>query len=224
MPRQGSMTKYQNFKMKTVSRNEIKNAKYNPRRIDGNAKLKLREALERHGLVEPVVINERTGHLVGGHQRLEQLDTLENGRNYRLEVAVVDVDEKEEATINVLLNNPSLQGDWDIDKLADLKLDFGIEFEDMGFDELDVDFLFEGDDRFSELFDTPEVEAEKEKIQQVRSSRGKAKEKLTEGNKADFFSMIVFESDKAKEEFYRRINVPLYEDVITVEQLERILD
>ena len=36
--------------------------------------------------------------------------------------------------------------------------------------------------------------------------------------------MVVFESQKAKEEFYERISVPMYEDVITVEQIERILD
>lgn len=221
MPRKASKNNYQKFEVKTISRDQIKNAAYNPRKIDGNAKLKLRESLSDHGMLEPFLWNKRTGNLVSGHQRLEQLDTLEKQRNYQVVVSVIDVDEKEEATINVLMNNPSLQGEWDLDKLADMKLDFDIEFEDMGFDELDVDFLFEGDDRFSELFDTPEVEEEKEKIQQVRSSRGKAKEKLTENNKADFFSMIVFESEKEKQEFYKNINVPLYEDVLTLEQIER---
>lgn len=224
MPRKTPKSKFQNFTMDTVKRSDIKNADYNPRKIDGGAQLKLREGLEKHGLVQPIVWNKRTGNIVGGHQRLEQLDTLEKGKNYELDVAVVDVDAKEEATINVLLNNPSLQGDWDLDKLADIKIDYGIDFEDMGFDELDIDFLFEGDDRFSELFDTPEVEEEKMKIQQVRSSRGQAKERLTEENKADFYSMIVFESQKEKEAFYERICVPIYEDVITVEEIERYFD
>lgn len=221
MAKPTTKSKYQNFKVKEINRKDIKNAPYNPRKIDGNAKLKLRKSIEEHGMQGTFVWNERTGNLVSGHQRLEQLDCLENRENYKVLVTIVDVDEKEEATINVLMNNPALMGDWDIDKLADMKIDYEIDFIDMGFDDLDVDFLFEGDERFSELFDTPEVEQEKEKIQQVRRSRGQAKERLSEENKADFYSMLVFESQKAKEEFYKRMSVPAYEDVLTVEQLER---
>lgn len=224
MAKPTTKSKYQNFKVKEIDRKEIKNAPYNPRKIDGNAKLKLRKSIEEHGMQGTFVWNERTGNLVSGHQRLEQLDCLENRENYRVLVTTVDVDEKEEATINVLMNNPALMGDWDIDKLADMKIDYEIDFIDMGFDDLDVDFLFEGDERFSELFDTPEVEQEKEKIQQVRRSRGQAKERLSEDNKADFYSMVVFESQKAKEEFYKRMSVPAYEDVLTVEQIERAFE
>lgn len=224
MARKPSKTKYQNFDIQTITRDQIKNAEYNPRKIDPEAKLKLRNSLKDHGMQGTFVWNKRTGNLVSGHQRLEQLDSLEKQRNYEVLVSVIDVDEKEEATINVLMNNRNLMGTWDKDKLADLKLDLDLDFIDLGFDELDIDFLFDGDDRFSELFDTPEVEAEKEKIKQVRNSRGQAKEKLTENNKADFYSMIVFENQKAKEEFYKRISVPVYEDVLTVEQIERYFE
>ena len=50
------------------------------------------------------------------------------------------------------LNNPASQGDFDTELLAALNLDFGIDFADMGFSKMDVDYLFDGDARFSELF------------------------------------------------------------------------
>ena len=85
-------SKYQNFEVKTISRSEIKNAEYNPRVMDDNAKKRLKAALKKHGLVSALTWNKRTGNLVGGHQRLEQLDSLENDKNYSLTVCVIDVD------------------------------------------------------------------------------------------------------------------------------------
>lgn len=102
--------KFQTFEMQTVNRKDIKGAPYNPRIIDSDAKKRLKEGLRKHGLVQPVVMNKRTGNLVGGHQRLTQLDSLMKGKDYDLDVAVIDVDEREEAEINVQLNNPSMGG------------------------------------------------------------------------------------------------------------------
>lgn len=214
-------TDYQKFTIETISRSDIKNAEYNPRRISESAKVKLREALEKHGLVEPVVWNRKTGNLVGGHQRLEQLDSLEGTSDYRLDVAVIYVDEREEAVINVQLNNPSMQGEWDTDKLADLAVDFDINFEELGFDDLDVDFLFDGDDRFSELYETEEVQETKEKLDEIRDKREAGKEILKEDNSVNFYSMIVFADEKERDEFYEAIGVPVYEEILTVEQISR---
>ena len=85
-------------------------------------KKRLKDGLQKHGLVSTLTWNERTGNLVGDHQILEQLDSLERNKNYSLDVCVIDVDEKEEAILNVHLNNPSMQGDWDLDKLAEMNL------------------------------------------------------------------------------------------------------
>lgn len=212
---------YQKFVIESINRSEIKNAEYNPRRISEAAKLKLREALEKHGLVEPVVWNKKTGNLVGGHQRLEQLDALIGKSDYTLDVAAIYVDEREEAVINVQLNNPSMQGEWDTDKLADLAIDFDIAFDEFGFDDIDVDFLFDGDDRFSELFETPEVQDTKEKLDEIRDKRGAGKEILAEENSVNFYSMIVFEDEQERDEFYEKIGVPNYEEILTVEQIRR---
>lgn len=149
--------------MEAVRRDRLRNAPYNPRRMDDAAKKLLRKSLERHGLVEALVWNKRTGNLVGGHQRLEQLDALEGSNDYELEVCVVDVDEREEAALNVQLNQRSMQGDWDPGKLEALVNDFGFDpREDLAFMDADIKALFKAgyDDLQEDGFD---VDAEYEK-------------------------------------------------------------
>lgn len=93
------------------------------------------------GLLEPVIVNKTTGNLVGGHQRLSILDSLEGGTSYMLDVAMVELSEKEEKEQNIFLNNPNAQGQWDLDKLKDLVKD-GIDIEDTGFDSMSLEALF----------------------------------------------------------------------------------
>ena len=140
------ISKYQKFDTQVISRADIKNADYNPRIMDKNAKQRLKKIIREHGLVSAITWNKRTGNLVGGHQRLEQLDSLEKSADYELTVCVVDVDEAEEAKLNVILNNPSVQGEWDIERLAQMTEDFDITLKDMGFTDYDIDFMFDGDD------------------------------------------------------------------------------
>ena len=215
-------SKYQKFTIETINRSEIKNAEYNPRVISKDAQNRLREGLNKHGLVCPITWNRRTGNVVGGHRRLECLDSLERSQNYSLDVAVVDVDEREEAILNVQLNNPSMQGEWDLDKLADLTADFGVDFDEMGFSQLDVDFMFDGDDRFSEMFEGSEVHETKDKLEKVKEARAASVDDMAEKNNINFYSIIVFENEEAKREFYKRINTPIYEEYLTTDKLERL--
>ena len=92
-----AQSKYQKFTIATINRADIKNAEYNPRIMDKEAKKRLKAGLKKHGLVSTLTWNKRTGNLVGGHQRLEQLDALEKNKDYSLDVCVIDVDEAEEA-------------------------------------------------------------------------------------------------------------------------------
>ena len=76
-------------------------AKYNPRKDlqPGDPEYeKLKKSIEEFGYVEPIVWNERTGNVVGGHQRLKILKEL--GRT-EIEVTVVDLDEIKEKTLNL---------------------------------------------------------------------------------------------------------------------------
>lgn len=113
------LSKYQSFAMARVDRSRIANAPYNPRIIDAHAKRRLLGELKR-GMVAPVTWNRRTGNLVGGHQRLSILDDLATGADYSMEVAVIDVDEAEERRLNVALNSPDMQGQYDPTKMAAL--------------------------------------------------------------------------------------------------------
>ena len=217
-------SKYQKFTIQTINRQDIKNAEYNPRIMDKEAKKRLKAGLKKHGLVSTLTWNKRTGNLVGGHQRLEQLDALERNKDYSLDVCVIDVDEAEEAILNVQLNNPSMQGEWDLDKLALMTEEYELSFDEMGFSDLDVDLMFDGDERFTQMFETPEAEEVKQGLAEVKEARKQGKERLEERNNINFYSVIVFENEEAKKEFYKKINVPVYEEYITADKVYRLQD
>lgn len=217
-------SKYQAYDTEIISREQIKNAPYNPRIMDEKAKKRLKQNIARHGLVSALTWNRRTGNLVGGHQRLEQLDALEKDKDYELTVCVVDVDEREEAALNVQLNNPSMQGEWDFDKLAMMSEEFDLDLkDDMGFTETDIDFMFDGDDRFSQLFETKEKEQLRGKLDAVKEARKESMEKLKDRNSINWYTVIVFENEKDRENFMKEISMPIHEKYITEEQLRRML-
>lgn len=93
-------------------------APYNPRRISERALNGLKASLVRFGLVQPIIWNERTGHIVGGHQRIKALSAL--GETEAL-VVVVDMPDAEEKALNVALNSQAISGEFteDLDALLD---------------------------------------------------------------------------------------------------------
>ncbi|MGM0175707.1 ParB N-terminal domain-containing protein [Enterococcus sp. DIV0800] len=217
-------TKYQRSSTELIHRSELMNAPYNPRQIGKDEKKRLKAMLKKHGLVNTPTWNKRTGNIVGGHQRIAALDLLEGTKDYALEVSVIDVDEKEEVELNIVLNNQSIQGEYETDLLAELMLDFNIQTEDIGFTSLDIDFMFNGDDRFSELFDPPEVDEEKNALQDIKDAREEGKERLADRNNIDFLTVLVFRDEDERKEFHKTIGVPAYEDYISLEQLDRYID
>ena len=217
-------SKFENFEMQTVHRSQIKNAEYNPRFMGEKEKKRLRAALKENGLVSALTWNKRTGNLVGGHQRLEQLDALEKNADYDLTVCVIDVDEKQEAKLNVQLNNPSMQGEWDVGKLFEITQDFDLSMEDMGFTSTDAAYLFDGDEKFVELFETPEAQEEKGKLKQIKEERKGMTKEYKNDQRTDFMVVVVFEDAAQRADFMRRIHVPSYEQYVTLEQIERIKD
>ncbi len=88
----------------------------NPRIISKKSLEGLRESIGRFGYVEPIVWNQRTGHIVGGHQRYSIL--VEEGV-IEATMVVVDLPSDEEMAANLTLNNPAIQGTWD-DPIGDL--------------------------------------------------------------------------------------------------------
>lgn len=129
------------MELRTLKAAELKAAAYNPRKDlqpeDAEYK-KLRRSIEEFGYIEPIIWNERTGNVVGGHQRLKVL--LENGIE-DIECVVVNFEDKEEKILNVLLNK--VKGRWDIGKLADLlqELDEAGAMEETGFEDWELQSL-----------------------------------------------------------------------------------
>ena len=115
---------------------ELVPAAYNPRRelpATDPAYRKLKASLERFGLVEPLVWNESTGRVVGGHLRLRILKELGVAE---VPVSVVRLTEAAEKALNLMLNNREAQGRPDAAKLADILAELQPlpEFADTGYD------------------------------------------------------------------------------------------
>ena len=106
------------MRIKTIAIQEINPAPYNPR-IDlkpGNPEYeRLKRSVDEFGCVEPLVWNQRSGNLVGGHQRFKVL--VARG-DRETDVSVVDLPPEKEKALNIALNK--ISGDWDPRKLAQL--------------------------------------------------------------------------------------------------------
>lgn len=87
--------------IKNVAVEELKVAPYNPRkdlRPEDVEYQSIKRSLDKFGCVEPIIWNERTGNVVGGHQRLKIL--MDNGAE-AVDVSVVNLDPIEEKALNV---------------------------------------------------------------------------------------------------------------------------
>lgn len=141
------------MEIRTLKVAQLKAAEYNPRRDlqpeDAEYK-KLQRSIKEFGYIEPIIWNERTGNVVGGHQRLKVL--LEEGAE-DIEAVVVDLDEKDEKILNVLLNK--VKGRWDIGKLADLlqDLDDAGAMELTGFEDWELQSLLMQYDHIKDLME-----------------------------------------------------------------------
>lgn len=216
-------TAYQKGEEIYIHRSQISEAPYNPRIIgDGQAK-RLKDAIKAHGLIGTLFWNETTGNLVAGHQRLKSLDVLEGypkKGDYDIRVTKIAVSEREEKELNVILNNPSVQGEFDVEKLGNLieemqTEDAAFSAEVLGFTESDMAFYFEGDDRFSSLYtDTEEVEATKEQIKTIHEERERSTEQLKADQSAEFFCFVVFQDEKSKKAFFKAAGIPAWEQYV----------
>lgn len=95
--------------VRTMPITDMAPAEYNPRTISPTALDGLAESLRRFGMVQPVVWNERTGRIVGGHQRVE---AMKREGVTHVDVVVLDIAETEEKALNIALNNPHISGEF----------------------------------------------------------------------------------------------------------------
>ena len=96
---------------------DLRPSEYNPRRISEQAMAGLSASIARFGLVQPIIWNQRTNRVVGGHQRLKAL--VAQGVE-ETEVVVVDLPDSEERALNIALNSEAISGEFvqeDLDRL-----------------------------------------------------------------------------------------------------------
>lgn len=125
------------MEIKKVPITQLKFAPYNPRHLPEHEKQALKRSISEFGLVEPLVYNKRTGHIVGGNQRLQVLKEL----GFK-EVEVVEVDlplEKEKA-LNLALNR--IVGQWDNEQLALILKELDENLQELtGFEKVEIEDL-----------------------------------------------------------------------------------
>ncbi len=127
--------------MRKIPVGRIHAAAYNPRKnlVPADPEYqKLKRSITEFGLVDPLVWNERSGNLVGGHQRLKVL--VNEFQVREVPVSVVNLGPAAEKALNLALNK--ITGEWDDLALADVlgglleeeSIDVGLS----GFDEAEI--------------------------------------------------------------------------------------
>lgn len=141
------------MEIKKISVDKLNVAKYNPRvdlQPEDEEYKRLKRSIEVFGYVEPIIWNERTGNIVGGHQRLKILIS----QGYKeIETSCINVSEEDEKVLNVSLNK--VKGRWDIDKLSDILQEFD-EVDSIGltgFEERELESLLTNYDHIQDLME-----------------------------------------------------------------------
>lgn len=139
---------------------DIKPAEYNPRvrltEVDHEYQA-LKSSIDEFGLVVPLIVNERTGILISGHQRLNVM--LASGVE-ETEVVIVDMEPEREKALCIALNK--ISGQWDYGALADILeelRDSPVDIMATGFTDDEIaDLLGELQDEINSG-DTPDIES-----------------------------------------------------------------
>ena len=131
--------------MRVMPVEKVRPADYNPRvalRPGDPDYEKLRASVSDLGLIDPLVWNETTGRLVGGHQRLQVC--IDTGMT-EVPVFVVHLSEEKEKQANAALNQ--ITGRWDEQKLREMLEGLSPESVKLaGFDAKDLRALYSDDD------------------------------------------------------------------------------
>ena len=129
------------LEIREIAVERISPAPYNPR-VDLTPEDReygyIENSIHRFGYIEPIVWNEETGRIVGGHQRFKILKA--QGAE-TVQVVVVHFDEEKEKACNLALNRAV--GKWDDDKLDLLLCEMkgkGYDMEPFGFEEIEFDW------------------------------------------------------------------------------------
>ena len=143
------------MEIEKVKITDIIPAEYNPRTISENELTKLTNSINEFGLVDPIIINLKNMHIIGGHQRYEALISqhmLDN--EFMAELNLIQMgdigwiftetdlkieSEDHEKALNLALNK--ISGEWEFEKLSEILDDLsmeGFDIELTGFEDLEI--------------------------------------------------------------------------------------
>ena len=206
------LSKYIKSESVELNRSAIHFADYNPRKLSDESRKTLKRGIKKFGLVGGIVVNKRTGlTVVSGHQRLSVMDELQKfpDNDYKIRVDVINVDEKQEKELNILMNNPNAQTEEEnsiADALSDMMLP--------------VTELKEADKAAKQLERAEKVAHMKEVKQQVKENAQKQAENM------DAYVMLSFDTYEAKAAFCKRFgyepDMKFIKGEVFDEQIERI--
>lgn len=243
------LSKYIKSESVELNRSTIHFADYNPRKLSDESRKTLKRGIKKFGLVGGIVVNKRTGlTVVSGHQRLSVMDELQKfpDNDYRIRVDVIDVNEKQEKELNILMNNPNAQGTWDFDALARIVPD--IDWKDAGLTDADlnmigVDYLLQTEeensiaDALSNMMEPviEQKEADKaakqleraEKVAHMKEVKQQVKENAQKtAEDMDAYVILSFDTYEAKAAFCERFgydpDMKFIKGEVFDEQVERV--
>ena len=180
-----------------LKRSQIHPHPRNPRTIDQEGKKALKRSMKNFGVLGGIIVNRQNNFvIVGGNQKVAIMDEQQKFNpddpetDYIIRCEVVDMDEKTELEALTALNNPTIGGKYDWQKLAELIPD--IDYKNAGLTEEDlsmigVDYLFQTEEEnqlSSDLDDMmAQVDAEHQKdIARQREQREAIKQAQAEAN------------------------------------------
>ena len=143
------------MKLNEMKITDIIPSEYNPRKITDDEYIKLSNSIQEFGFVDPIIINLKNNHIIGGHQRYNFLlkQYIQNNKYETLKLLklgdigwvfpetelTVENDDYEKA-LNIALNK--ISGEWDNEKLNELFQDLQLNAFDLdltGFSNLELE-------------------------------------------------------------------------------------
>lgn len=209
------LSKYIKSESIEILRSRIHFASYNPRTLSEEEKKTIKRGIKRFGLVGGLVVNKQTGMtVVSGHQRITVMDELNKypEKDYLLRVDLIDVSEKEEKELNILLNNPNAQGKWDTEALAAMIPD--IDYSAAGL--TDEDLMLIGCDYFLQTDGEVSIASDLEDLYTpVLEQRDQAKSKATkdDGGNIQGSSINRVQDLKSKKEAVAQKSIGVMEEM-----------
>lgn len=217
---------------------DIEPADYNPRKISKKEYNKLSNSINEFGLVDPIIVNLKNMHIIGGHQRYDVLrQEYDEGRLFgdleliRLgdigwvftETELNIKSEEHEKALNIALNK--ISGQWDFDKLDSLlgelnSIDFDVELT--GFDSFDETL------EFDKLLDKVEYDDDKSSKKQDSSNANNDDDSDVEDDgeyiSDDTRTDTIKENNNGKKPSYYKITLLFDSEEEMVSEFDKLVD